>query len=158
MLRIGECSRCGQCCGADGSPYQDSPWPDSWPEAVRTWTVQSLADNCPIFTLVGHPALGGATAAVARIGSTNYSFRWVPGHGLCRNKPPLNDPNTWSEECPFLDKAEPDGSRPCGLVGTRWQPIFDQMCFPESFPPLEAMPQWVAKWKERHPLCGYEWM
>lgn len=25
--RTGSCEKCGQCCGAEGSPNQESPWP-----------------------------------------------------------------------------------------------------------------------------------
>lgn len=155
MMQIqGSCSRCGQCCGAPGSPNRDSPWPNNWPEAVRTWQINNLASIFPVFQITGHPALGGETARVVRIDNKNYSFRWVSGHGLCHNSPPLNDPETYEEQCPFLASQLPDGSYPCALAGTQWDAQFQQcMAMGEFW--TEAS---VAEWQENHPLCSYTWV
>jgi hypothetical protein len=152
MMQIqGSCNRCGQCCGAPGSPNRDSPWPNNWPEAVATWRISYLAETFPVFQLTGHPALGGEVARVVRINNKNYSLRWVPGHGLCKNTPPLNDPNTWEEQCPFLMDQLPDDSYPCALAGTQWNQQYVQ-CMDMGEYWDEAS---VAEWQANHPLCSY---
>lgn len=152
MQRMGTCNRCGQCCGADGSPEQNSPWPNTWPEALRDWQEEDLP---VIFQMVGHPAFGAAVARVFRISGKNYRSIWVPGHGLCEDKPPWGDVATYSEECPFLMDDPGDGTRPCALVGTLYEAIWMVLCQPE--PPEEKSAAQVAQWQARHPLCSYTW-
>lgn len=156
MIRQGECNRCGQCCGAPGSPERDSPWPDTYPEAVRNWTIASIEKNCPIFKLVGHPSLGAPTAAAFRVANKTYRAIWKPGHGLCADAPPWGDDKSFEEMCPFLMPQQPDGTHPCALVGTQWEYIWEKMCKPS--PPMEMSEEDVKTWQRRHPKCSYEWV
>lgn len=156
MIRQGACNRCGQCCGAEGSPYQNSPWPDCWPGAYSTWDLDYLQLKIPIFALSGSPAHGGASAGAILFNSMVYRWIWVPDHGLCKDEMPYGDPSAFSEECPFLMPDPGDGTRPCALVGTVAEPIWQQLCEPE--PTIEKTPEKVTQWQERHPLCSYTWV
>lgn len=154
-FRVGECNRCGQCCGSPGSPYRDSPWPDPWPEALRTWRVSTIEGNLPVVLLAGFPPLGGPRAFAVRVANRTYRGIWVEGHGLCADAPPWGDPSAFEEMCPFLMAQQPDGTYPCALVGTRWEYIWTAMC--EGEPPMEKTAEQVAQWQQRHPLCSYTW-
>jgi hypothetical protein len=153
MYRItGSCNRCGQCCGAPGSPNQDSPWPNNWPEAVAGWRIDVLANVQPVFTITGHPALGGNTAFAVRVGNTTYRGIWVPGHGLCKDEPPYGDTSTFSETCPFLKNQLPDNSYPCGFEGTQYSAIPVQCTRMGEYIDDEGYNEWITN----HPLCSYE--
>lgn len=156
MYREGTCNRCGQCCGAEGSPNQDSPWPNSWPDSLRTWNPSLLAAQAPIFVLVGNPSEGASRSGAAIIAGFRVRWIWVEGHGLCKNVPPYGNLAIYSEECPCLKPDPGDGTRPCALVGTPFEPIWTQMC--QSAPPLEKTPEKVVLWQSWHPLCSYTWV
>ncbi len=155
MLRIqGSCNRCGQCCGAPGSPNRDSPWPDNWPEVVKNWQIDVLGNTHPVFTVTGHPDLGGPRAFAVRIALRTYRGIWVPGHGLCADSPPYGDASSFEEMCPFLKSKRPDGSHPCALAGTQWDAQYQQC--------MDMGELWteksVAEWQANHPLCSYTWV
>jgi hypothetical protein len=122
---------------------------------VRTWTIEALGTHQPIFTLTGHPDLGGSRSWSVRIGNKTYRAIWIPGHGLCADEPPWGDATTFSEMCPFLAAQQPDGSYPCGLVGTSWEPIYTTTCAPMGELWTESS---VAEWQANHPLCSYYWV
>lgn len=155
MQRVGSCNRCGQCCGAEGSPNQDSPWPDSWPESLATWQEARLLEEIPLFQLLAHPAHGGPSAGVAIVGGVQCYWIWVPGEGLCADRPPYGNPSKFHQKCPFLGDDPGDSTRPCLLVGTPFQWLFDAMC--EIAPPQELPPFKVAIWQDNHPGCSYTW-
>ena len=146
------CGRCGQCCGAPGSPNRDSPWPDNWPEAVASWQIDALADAQPIFTLSGHPDLGGQRAWAIRVGNKTYRGIWIPGHGLCADAPPYGDASAFEEMCPFLGNKLPNGSYPCGLAGTPFDAVYQQCMRVKTTGWTE---QEVEQWQADHPLCSY---
>lgn len=152
MHREGECARCGQCCGAEGAPEQDSPWPDNWPTGLRAWRAQDLS---PILQVTSTPFHGGPIAGSATVGENVCPWIWVPDHGLCKDREPLGDVESYSEECPFLAGEPGQGPRPCAFVGTELEYVWEAMC--RRAPRLEATKQQVAAWRRRHPLCGYSW-
>lgn len=152
MYRIsGSCNRCGQCCGAPGSPNRDSPWPDRWPEALDSWAEEAL-QQIPILKHVLLPSKGGQPYWAVRLGGTTYRGIWIPGHGLCRDNPPWGDITTYEETCPFLGEQQPDGSYPCGLIGTMYEDVYYDFC-------SQMGTYWqdfqVERWQEDHPLCSY---
>lgn len=151
----GECNRCGQCCGAPGSPNRDSPWPNNWPEAVRNWSISALQTHLPMFTVTGHPDLGGQRAFAARIGNKTYRGIWIPGHGLCADAAPFGDESAYEEQCPFLGAQQPDDSYPCGLVGTPFEAVHTIQCAPMGEFWSDTS---VEEWQTNHPLCSYEFV
>lgn len=152
LKRLGVCARCGFCCGADGAPEQDSPWPDKWPMDLRTWREQDLP---PILHLTSTPFHGGAVAGQVLVGENICHWIWVPDHGLCKDREPFGDIGTYSEECPFLLPDRGGGQRPCAFVGTDLEFVWEAMC--KRSPRLEATEKQVAAWRRRHPRCGYRW-
>jgi len=152
MMREGFCNRCGQCCGAPGSPEQDSPWPNDWPESVRTWSMGSLP---PILQLTSTPYHGGARFGQVIVGSDVCHWIWVGGHGLCRDKEPYGDETTYDDTCPFLLDPLEDGTVPCAFVGTYLESIWETMCKPS---PKQTMSERnILLWRRRHPKCSYTW-
>jgi hypothetical protein len=104
-----------------------------------------------VFTITGHPDLGGQRAFAARIGNKTYRGIWVQGHGLCIDTPPYGDDTAYEEQCPFLMNQLPDDSYPCGLAGTAFDAVFQQcMIMGEIW--SEAS---VQEWQANHPLCSW---
>ena len=152
-LITGTCNDCGQCCGAPGSPNQDSPWPDTWPEGLRNWSQAGL-DQINLLKHIQLPTHGGDPYWTVRLGNVNYHGIWVPGHGLCKDSPPYGDILTFEETCPFLMDQEVDDSYPCALDGN---PIFDevyQTCRHE-IAGKRVEEHWKMEWETNHPLCSY---
>jgi len=154
MQRQGSCNRCGQCCGADGSPDQDSPWPDSFPECFRNWQLADIESTRYIFQVIRPPSHGGSSHGRLRVGGKNYRYIWVPGHGLCKDKTPWGNTSSYSEECPFLMDDPGDGTRPCAFYGGAFQVVYDHDC---DTVPMEKSAEEVLVWQQRHPLCSYTW-
>lgn len=163
-IRQGSCNRCGQCCGADGSPNQLSPWPKNWPEAIRNWQYTDFATVMGQAGVVGLQAniQNGTVEKVEDYGQFNIKgkkiqWRWVPNNGLCKNLTPPEDPDTWSHECPMLLPDPGDGSRPCALVNTKHEWMYTASCFPEG--PLQfRTAAEVDQWTTDHPLCSHSWI
>jgi hypothetical protein len=155
LTRQGTCNLCGQCCGADGSPNQDNPWPDNWPGALERWDTDYLLSVYPMFSVFVHPAKGGELSGRARIGNQWHRFIWVPGEGLCKDLPPYGSTASYSLECPLLLPDPGDGTRPCALVGTEHGYIQQKMCEPRG--PLEMTEEQATQWAADHPLCSHTW-
>lgn len=162
MIRTGTCNRCGQCCGADDERPQHlkwPPWPDTWPDDVRTWSINDINEYIPIFRLTGHPELGGGQYGDNRCG--NETCRWVWGMegGLFKNESPWGDrANRNIAECPYLSVDNAASSRPCALEGSEHQAVFDVMCTPDKYPPLEMSEDQVLTWLTYYPRCSYVWV
>ena len=165
MQRQGTCNRCGQCCGAEGSPYQHNPWPSTWPGAFRTWQLANLIAVWPQALLFGvvDKVTGGIgpnedvdSIRVTGPGGGMYYYVWVPGHAVCRDISAGHDGSSYSLECPFLKPDPGGGTRPCGLVGTNQDDSFRIAC--EGEPPEQKTVEEVAQWQLRHPLCSYTWV
>jgi len=151
--RYGECTNCGMCCGSPDAPNRDSPWPDNWPEAVRTWQIEYLANVYPIFKTTGHPTLGGANAGAVRLGNKTYRWIWIPGHGLCADAAPYGNASTYYEMCPLLGARQPDGTYPCGAMGTPFEEIPTKLGCRTL--PLEWDQKSIDEWFTNHPNCGF---
>lgn len=153
-VRSGSCNLCGACCGAGGNP---NPWPDAWREGYRT---QDKANLNPLVQIIGTPGHGDPIGYAVRIGNTTYRGVWVPGAGWCKDSPPWGNPDSYVEECPFLEDDPGDGTRPCALFG---QPgplgeFREAMCGDDkSPPPVMINVEWVQRWAADHPDCGYDW-
>ncbi len=147
--RGGACNHCGQCCGAEGSPHQENPWPSTWPEAHRNWQTSALPI---IYQVVSSPEHGGPRAGAIRFGSKTYRWIWIPDVGLCKDMPPFGDTASYSLECPFLMDEQPNGSRPCALTGTPYEGACNQENMPE-----DVSDEFVADWTAKHPVCSYTW-
>jgi len=160
MIRQGSCNRCGQCCGADGSPEQDNPWPDTWPEDLRNWQEGDITSSFwifqVIFQVIKHPKYGGSSSGTMRVGGKNYRYIWVLGHGLCKDRPPWGNTASFSEECPFLMDDPGDGTRPCAFVASPpFDVVWEHDCQPA--PPMQKTPEEVVIWFARHPECSYRY-
>ena len=152
LKRSGVCRKCGQCCGAPGSPEQDSPWPNDWPESEITWQVQHLP---LILQLTSTPHHGGAKAGQVAVGDNICYWIWVPGHGLCKDKEPFGDETSYQDTCPFLLEVQEDGTVPCAFIGTELEFIWESMCKPS--PKLMMRESNVLLWRQRHPKCSFTW-
>lgn len=164
MQRMGVCNRCGQCCGADGSPHQKNPWPSTWPQAFRNWQLDDVITMWPQALLFGvldkidgtvGPVEDHGMARVTGQGGGIYYYVWILGHAVCKDTSAEHDGSSHSPECPFLKPDPGDGTRPCGLVGTNEDSAFRMACEPE--PPIEKSADEVVVWETRHPLCSYWW-
>lgn len=174
LTRQGTCDRCGQCCGADGSPYQDNPWPKRWywtdgscafanrdladllavwPQAVMFGVIAKAGGGCEI----PDPLYG--SIRVTGPGGGMYYWVWVPGHAVCKDTSPGHDGSAYALECPFLKPDPGDGSRPCGLVSTNSDNAFRVAC--EAQPPATKTEAEVINvvdgWATLHPACSYTW-
>lgn len=159
--RSGECNRCGQCCGASGSPEQRNPWPGYWPSAFRTWSLDDINVSWPQSTMLGVTQLGEDLIGVEtptgfyRVQGIPYYYVWVPGHAVCKDTSVAHDGSSYSLECPFLKDDPGDGTRPCALVGTQDDGAFKKAC-DDGIPPLVKDTQAeVDQWFQRHPLCSF---
>lgn len=147
----GSCNDCGQCCGCETAPNRAPPFPPTWPEAVRNWTVQSL-NELVLFQITGHPDLGAPRAASVRIANKTFHLMWVPGVGLVADMAPWGDESTYAPQCPFL-LPESGGVYPCGVEGTQWDGIRE--AFGCRWLPDEMADVSWAQWTEDHPACSY---
>ena len=169
VVRSGDCNRCGQCCGASGSPQQKNPWPKSWPSSIRHWPMAAFESVWPHAALVGLAAdpVDGTVTVVENSGNHNITgnkiyWIWISGSGLCRDLEPYGDLASYSLECPWLLSDPGDGTRPCALVGTRfedyWSIACDQGPNQGGIPPYEFESQvQVDQWFFRHPLCSFQY-
>jgi hypothetical protein len=105
----------------------------------------------------GTPALGGPINSALKLDNVTYRAVWVYDVGLCKNLPPWGDDTTYSLECPFLADDPGDGSRPCALVGTPWESVYLDKCFPEG-PAMFYDQQSLDQWESDHPLCSHSWV
>ena len=162
--RTGECNQCGQCCGADGSPNQDNPWPGGWPGTFRDkqyGNVISLWPHGPLFGVEksekGTPIVP-VRHGVAEVDGVEYPYVWIEGHAVCKDVSPKRDGSKYSLECPFLAPDPGDDTRPCSLVGTSEQRCFDVACkdFTGGIPPkVIATKHRLDQWSRWHPKCSY---
>lgn len=170
MQRMGTCNRCGQCCGADGSPEQRNPWPSAWYSSAsrcsfRRWQLADVLESKPILLLfnvlqkedgsIGAPDPLYNSVRITGPGGGRYYYVWTPGHAICRDISAGHDGSSYSLECPFLLPDSGDSTRPCALVGTNQDDIFRVACEPE--PLMEKTAEQVTQWQQRHPLCSYTW-
>lgn len=168
FIRQGTCNRCGQCCGADGSPNQANPFPSDWPEALRKWSLDdAVQELCPQLGMFGLQNLGGGSDEIGvpeaykhggyRVKGKQYYYVWITGQGCCKDTSPGHDGSQYSLECPFLLPNPGDGSRPCALVGSQDEGAYLKFCYPEgpeSFPNQRSLDFWLAD----HPLCSHYWI
>jgi len=163
MQRQGECNLCGQCCGSNDSPHQHNPWPGPWPEGMRNWQYADFEMIWPYLGMVGLAERpGGGVDVVQVYGNHNLKgnkiyWRWVPGHALCKNLEPYDDPDTYSLECPWLLPDPGDGTRPCAFIGSRFEDLWRACTMCSIAAPLENSAEDIAEWEWRHPACSYWW-
>ena len=149
MQISGECNRCGQCCGAEDNPGASgavNPWPKTWPAAIRNWLEEDLPGLAKVLKTPYHD---GAISGVVNVGTNALKWVWVQGVGLCKGKP-----SNYTIECPALLGKPGDAVRPCALVGTAYQWIYDNCMFMKP----EWTEQEVTQWQADHPACSYEWI
>ena len=121
LVRQGECNRCGQCCGADGKMM---PWPAQLLDGLLRWKLEDVRVRLPHLELldVGQATDGRMVVqnqyGQIRIRGDRYDWVWDDSG--------LHKPD--SMECPLLRDDPGDGTRPCGLIGTNRQNIFDAIC------------------------------
>ena len=150
MQRQGECNLCGQCCGGDGGPQRCPPIPFL---NLNRSSMEIAEAEFPLARLVGVPVgseVVEGKSFVVRVQSRTFNVAWVPGVGLVKGT--VAD---YIEECPFLLPDPGDGTRPCGLVGTRFEEIWHSFC--EGQPPMEKTQEMADRWAYWYPACGYWW-
>lgn len=165
MNRAGTCNRCGQCCGAEGSPNQANPWPKNWLDSHRNWNHTRFSSLWPYAVLFGVVSGGGdkptkttehGTTRVTGGGPPrDFHWVWVDGRPL-KDISPAHDGTIPSLECPFLLPDPGDGSRPCGLAGTGRDADYLTVCDPPG-PLVFATQAMVDQWETDHPLCSHSW-
>lgn len=155
QMTRGECNRCGQCCGAEGSPEQASPWPRKYPQSIRNWQYEDVLQIWPQAILFGLIKKGLPDENVGPVKQAGYTilhrrkFRWIwiEDKGICKDLFPYGGP-PYSLECPLLDGEPGDEVRPCALFGTDFEWMQRRACNPfPRLPPSKA-------WYRRHPLCS----
>lgn len=169
FIRQGTCNQCGQCCGADGSPNQASPWPRNWLTNRRNHQLSDWLNTWPqglAFGLLpggtGKPVKSsenGTTRIAGGGAPRDYHWVWVEGRP-CKDVSFSHDGSSHSLECPFLMDDPGDGTRPCGLVGTNNDNDFKVACDDRpgrGIPPYELSQEAVDDWMQNHPLCSFEW-
>jgi len=167
MNRIGDCNRCGSCCSCEKEGF---PFPRNYPDAIDRWQFNEFIVAVPHYGLLGIEGQpDGSLEVIAYYGNHNIEgnkiyWRWVKGKGLCKNLEPYDSVDPYVSECPWLLDDEGDGRRECALVGTRFEPLWEAICWsaiddqgnpgmaPETFTQEER-----DAWKTAHPLCGYDW-
>lgn len=147
MQRQGGCNLCGQCCGGEGGPERLRPIPFL---NLNRASGDVVLCEFPLAALVGVPVGGEGRSFVVRIRGQTFYCAWVPGVGLVKGT--VAD---YIEECPFLLPDPGDGTRPCALVGTQFQSVWDSFC--GSQPPVEKSEAEASVWGHRFPGCGYWW-
>lgn len=162
-LRQGECNWCGQCCGSGYSfggdpPAQESPWPKSWPDGLRTWSVEA-------FSQLAVHSLIKQVDFVTKSGQSNWKgFRrnWIfaPNESLCLDLPPYGQATTpgidFEKRCPWLIMYGETESPPtaCGLAPDC--PVWVDFC--SSSVPLRVNEEQKAVWEQYNPACSYIWV
>ena len=150
MQRQGECNLCGQCCGGEGGPQRCPPIPFL---NLNRATMEIALEDFPLGRVVGVPVgdqVRDGVSLVVRVKGQTYNVAWVPGVGLVKGTVADH-----VEECPLLMPDPGDGTRPCALVGSRWQDIWDALC--KDQPPIEKTQEMVERWAYWYPGCGYWW-
>jgi hypothetical protein len=133
-----------------------SPFPKTWPEALRNWTPQSIVDSCPIFQITGHPAFGGHRYGAVRVGQNTLRWVWIVGRGLNTNLPPWDDEGTYEPQCPAL-LGETGGEYPCAVEGTPWDIIRASLgCREIGMPEFLEAERWL-EYLVDHPLCSLDY-
>ena len=167
FIRQGTCNRCGQCCGADGSPNQANPFPQNWPLALRKWSLDDAVNElCPQLGMFGMQNMGDEIGVpiednngLYRVGGKPFYYVWVPNEGCCKDTSTAHDGSTHSLECPFLKPTEgdPNNIRPCALVGTQDDGAYQKFCYPEGPERFEIQAH-LDQWETDHPLCTHSWV
>lgn len=159
--RLGECNRCGQCCGAPGGPDRRPPFCRLWYWSLRHWSLDDVNELCPQLSMCGLTQIGEDTLGVesaygmVRIQGKPFYYVWVQGVGLCRDSSAAHDGSEYEPECPFLKPDPGDGTRPCALVGTNQDGAFKKWC--EQEPTYPRREELVQEWIWRYPDCSYTW-
>ena len=163
--RAETCNRCGECCGADTSPNQESPWPKGMFMHHRNWQHihwEAQFQYMNLFGIVagpdGKPVKGQDVGTVRFTGAgpaRDYYYVWIDDRPL-KDTSPAHDGSSYSLECPFLADDPGDGSRPCGLVGEIDQIRIDTTCWFEE-PVIFSQAQ-KDQWEADHPSCSYTWV
>ena len=166
FLRQGTCNRCGQCCGAEGSPNQTNPFPRNWPEALRKWSLDDAVNElCPQLGIFGMQNMGDEIGVAPenrtgfyRVAGIKKPYTWVTGEGCCKDTSPGNDGSAYSLECPFLEQesGDPNNIRPCALIGTQDDGAYKKFCDPEGPEDFETQAM-LDQWETDHPLCSHSW-
>lgn len=166
-IRQGTCNRCGQCCGAEGSPNQASPFPKNWPVALRHWSLDDINAICPQLTMLGLSQIAEDLVGVPaekrtglyRVGGKPCYYTWLnDGQGPpVKDTSPGHDGSSYSLECPFLKPDPGDGSRPCALVGSKDDGAYRKFCEPEAPERFDEQVQ-ADRWAADHPACSCTWI
>lgn len=169
-IRQGSCNWCGECCGAG---VNENPWPSSWFRSdgssalVGGRPYADLAIELPILALIGRAKangtlelhasdqLNGSIKITGRNGGTYY-FTWIAGTGLCKDISASHDGSAYETECPFLKDDPGDGTRPCGLVDTKYDAVFRTFCI--NIPREIQSEEDKLLWEQEHPSCSYTWV
>jgi len=167
FIRQGTCNRCGQCCGADGSPNQANPFPRNWPEALRHWSLDDAVNElCPQLGMFGFGNLGDEIGVAPenrvgfyRVGGRKKPYVWITGEGCCKDTSPQNNGSSYSLECPFLEPTDgdPNNIRPCALIGTQDDGAYKKFCDPEGPVQFETQAS-LDQWETDHPECSHYWV
>lgn len=166
-IRQGECNRCGECC--------ISPFPKDWPDALRNHSFLKIVRLWPHAVLFGciEPPGGGISRRPGMdFGTTlipgggppkQFYWKFVEGHGYCKDTSADHNGTEHSLECPFLLDDPGDGTRPCGLVGTSREFAYTNWCHEGldksgSPPKVLGLKSMVDKWFENNPSCSYTYI
>jgi Fe-S-cluster containining protein len=164
--RLGECNRCGQCCGAPGGPDRRTPFPRNAETHLRHNSLDDVNKLCPQLTMLGLTMIAEDTIGVAsttghyRVQGQRFYYVWLPKLGVMKDASAAHDGSAPEPECPFLlpDPGPGDpaaGTRPCGLVGTNDDGAYKTWCEQEPTSPRDE--KFVLEWQQRYPGCSYSW-
>lgn len=141
LTRVGECNRCGQCCGADNL----GAWAEAWPEELFGYTQEQLETTHPIAALCGVPRSDHLSGEV-EIDRKAYLYYWH--RGLRKSLE--------NAECPFLVYEKDTELYACGLYGGSLHKMWEKNC--KIFPaPIMSSPD-SENHKTMYPKCSYRWI
>jgi len=157
-IRKGECNQCGECCGYPRSTdgRQNNPWDTDMLASVRNWSIESLESELPILKILGILLYRGSFNGMVDVYGKRCYWIYVPGHGICTDKTPHGDMDTFDQRCPFLDKKHDDGTVPCLLYSTKEKYVWDKLCQPVP-PHIFDRQRQVDEWFTNCPSCSYQY-
>lgn len=162
--RVGECSWCGQCCGAPFNFGSADPNPQPWPQNYLidriSWDDLSFAEQNVFGNYLDRQDLDQPDGNI-KIGPTRYYWKWSLDGTWVKTDPQGNDYGQNGKQCPFLIIHRDDGypstpQDPCTECAVYGAPvIWTGRC---GLLPQDIMDEGqVTNWQASHPACSFSW-
>lgn len=163
--RQGECSWCGQCCGAlhtyGGAVSNPQPWPQNFTQDRITWNDASWAQYVVFSNYIDRLELESGSGFV-RIGPTRYYWKMSPdGTFVKTDSTYTQDFGRNGKQCPFLvilrdDSTPSTPADPCTECAVYGSQVWTMRC--GLLPPDTMSYEQMQEWQTSHPACAYTWV